>query len=346
MDKIKSYKNICIKIGFVMTIFFISGIICSTLINRIGFQSETTEGYILILTFSAIFLYFIPITAAIFILRGENQKKFPALYQKPPRLIKAIGNFPTVYGLGQMTNLIALLIAWLVTKFVQNISTAEQQETFERSFGTMNSLIPPNIVCGLVLFVYMVFAAAIFEELFCRGIIFSALKPYGNGFAIIISGFLFGIMHGNFQQFFYAFVLGIVFAYITLQTGSILVSTILHALFNSIAGIIMLFISTETISNYLFNKSQSVHEESTMVLAVFGMFIALFFGLIIAGIALAIKKLTRLKSYKAENLFTEISAKKKTLMFFTSIPVIIMTLLTVDRFAGGIISSLIAGILS
>ncbi|MCL1904360.1 MAG: CPBP family intramembrane metalloprotease [Oscillospiraceae bacterium] len=340
MDSIKAYKKICIKIGLVMTIFFLSGIVCSAVLNAIEFENETT-GYIALLAFSAVFLYFIPIIAATFILRNENQEKLPALYKKPPRLVKAIGNFPAVYGLGQLTNLIALLVAWLIAKSVQNINTAEQQETFERSFGTMNSIIPPNITCGIVLFIYMVFAAAIFEEFFCRGIILNALKPYGNGFAIIISGFLFGIMHGNFQQFFYAFVLGIVFAYITLQTGSILASTILHASFNSIAGIIMLFISTQTIQNYLFSKSQSVHEDSTMLLAVFGMFIALLFGLIITGIALAVRTITRIKVYKTDNLFTEISWRRKTLIFFTSVTGFAMMILAVDSFSGRVISSLI-----
>jgi len=241
--------------------------------------------------------------------------------------------------LGQLTNLIALLAAWIFNKFVQNINTIEQQETFERSFGTMNSLIPPNIFCGIVLFVYMVFAAAFFEELLCRGILLNALKPYGHGFAIIITGFLFGIMHGNFQQFTYAFVLGIVLAYITIQTGSILTATILHALFNSFAGIVMVFISTQDVQNYLFERGHAQQQEETsLVLAGFGMFIALFFGMVIAGICLAINKLTKLKTYKAQNPFTEISPKRKTFLFFTSLPVILMLLLTIDRFAGGFIA--------
>jgi hypothetical protein len=67
------------------------------------------------------------------------------------------------------------------------------------------------------------------------------------------------------------------------------------------------------------------------------MYLALFLGLLIAGIALAAKKLSRLKSYKAENPFTEINGGKKMLYFFTSIPVIIMLVMTVDSFAGGVI---------
>lgn len=346
-NKIKNYKRICFKIGLVMSVFFLSGMVCSFLMRVIEIESETTS-YILVLLFSTVFLYLIPIIAALIILKGEFQGEDgtsplspKTLYKKPARLIKALGNFPAVYGLGQITNLISLAVAWFITRIPQNADAAEHSETLERSFGTMNSLIPPNILCGVIMFLHMVFAAAFFEELFCRGILLNVLKPYGNGFAIIITGFIFGMMHGNFQQFFYAFVLGIVFAYITIQTGSILAPTLLHAMFNSLAAVIMLFISTETIQNYLLNQTRP-GEDGTLLLAVFGIYLALFVMLLVAGIALAIKKLTRLKFYKAENNFTEISARKKSVLFFTSVPVIIMLLLAADRFAGGYIASIVA----
>ncbi|MCL2071020.1 MAG: CPBP family intramembrane metalloprotease [Oscillospiraceae bacterium] len=351
--KIKDYKGICFKLGLIMTIFFISGLVCTLALRYIHVtmseQLGITAEYILRLVLSGIFLYAIPIISALIILRGENREKLSQLYKKPERLTKALGNFPAIYGLGQMANLTALFIAWIFTKFYQPESS--QNETLERSFGTMNSLIPPNIVCGIALFIYMVFAAAIFEEFMCRGLMLNALKPYGNGFAIIVTGFLFGIMHGNFQQFFYAFILGIVLAYITIQTGSIFSATLLHAMFNSLAAVVMLFLSTETIKDFMLDgmttgtvKAAQTQEE-TLVLAVFGIFIAFSFLLIIAGIVLAIKKLSRLKSYKADNPFSEISAKKKSLLFFTSIPVIIMLILAVDSFAGGIIAGIIHSVM-
>ena len=342
MDKIKSYKKICFKLGLVMSIFFISGIACSVIIHSAEFESETMA-YVMRLVFSGVFLYLIPLVAAVAILRNENQSSVFDLYKKPPRLAKALGNFPAVYGLGQITNLIGLFVAFIVMRYVNfnpYTKDIQQQETLERSFGTMNSLIPPNLLCGLILFIHMVFAAAFFEELICRGVLLDALKPYGNGFAIIVTGFFFGIMHGNFQQFFYAFVLGIVFAYITIQTGSILAATILHALFNSLAAGIMLFVSNDTVRDYLFEQKQPT-EEGMLMLAGFAIYFALFLGILIAGIGLAIKKLSKLKSYKALNPFPEISARRKALILFTSAPVIIMLILTVDRFAGGIVPSLI-----
>jgi hypothetical protein len=225
-----------------------------------------------------------------------------------------------------------------------------EQEVLERSFGTMNSLLPPNMMTGVVLFIHMTFAAAIFEELLCRGIILNALKPYGNGFAIIVSGFMFGIMHGNFQQFLYTFVLGIVLAYITIQTGSILAATILHAMFNGVAAVMMLFMSTETVRDWiLMGSSESSGDSSMAIMASFGMYFAIFLILLVAGIALAIRRLLQIKNYGTsaalKGAVCEIGTKRKLLLFATSVPVIIMLLLTVDAFAGGWIAYFIYGAL-
>ena len=50
--------------------------------------------------------------------------------------------------------------------------------------------------------------------------------------AIFGSAFLFGLFHGNFGQFFYAFAVGAVFAYVALRTGGIRYTVALHFLVN------------------------------------------------------------------------------------------------------------------
>jgi hypothetical protein len=255
-----------------------------------------------------------------------------------------------MYGLGQMTNLLALFIVWVVSRLQQ---TGLEEETLERTFGVMQGLMPPDAVSRIAMFIFMVFGAGIFEEFICRGVMLNALKPYGNGFAIIITGFLFGIMHGNFQQFTYAFVLGIVLGYITIQTGSILAATILHAMFNSIAAVGAMFLSTQTVQDLIYYYERGFdapvipnHDAGMAVLAGFGMYMAFFFTLLIAGIALAVKKLTLIKKYKAINDFTEINTKKKTLIFFMSVPAFLMIIMTIDKFAGSFVLSKVFEILA
>ncbi len=84
-------------------------------------------------------------------------------------------------------------------------------------------------------------AAPIFEELMFRKLLLDRLRPYGDAFAVLVSALAFGLLHGNFSQYFYAFTLGCVFGYLVLRTGCVWQSILLHALVNLIsAGLIPL----------------------------------------------------------------------------------------------------------
>lgn len=77
---------------------------------------------------------------------------------------------------------------------------------------------------------------AIFEELAFRGILLKAFKRcIGDGGAIFVTALLFGLFHSNFYQATYAFVLGLVLAYMTVKTNSILPAVITHFVNNSIS---------------------------------------------------------------------------------------------------------------
>ena len=65
-----------------------------------------------------------------------------------------------------------------------------------------------------------------------RELILRRLAPWGEPVAIFGSAFLFGLFHGNFGQFFYAFAVGAVFAYVALRTGGIRYTVALHFLVN------------------------------------------------------------------------------------------------------------------
>ncbi len=92
---------------------------------------------------------------------------------------------------------------------------------------------------GFVIEVIILLAAApILEELLFRKCIIDAVLPYGEGTAIVLSAFTFGMAHGNFFQFFYAAGVGALFAYIYIRTGKIRNTMILHAALNFAGGFI------------------------------------------------------------------------------------------------------------
>lgn len=73
---------------------------------------------------------------------------------------------------------------------------------------------------------------AISEELIFRGVILSNCDDNNDLFFSVLNGFLFGTLHGNFSQFFYAFLLGIVFYYFVKISNSLFLSMIAHFLLN------------------------------------------------------------------------------------------------------------------
>jgi membrane protease YdiL (CAAX protease family) len=73
---------------------------------------------------------------------------------------------------------------------------------------------------------------AIIEELFVRGILFSNYKKINLRTSILISSMLFGMLHFNFDQFFYATVLGVVLALVYEFTENIIAPMIVHFVIN------------------------------------------------------------------------------------------------------------------
>lgn len=84
----------------------------------------------------------------------------------------------------------------------------------------------------------VVILAPIVEELFFRKLLISRMERHGEKPAILLSGLIFGIVHGNFSQFFYAFALGIVLGYVYVRTRKIGITIALHMLVNLIGGVL------------------------------------------------------------------------------------------------------------
>ena len=78
--------------------------------------------------------------------------------------------------------------------------------------------------------------APVMEELFFRKLVIDRLRRYGDVPAIIFSGLAFGLIHGNFSQFFYATFLGMLFGAIYIHTGKLRHTIFLHMVVNFMGG--------------------------------------------------------------------------------------------------------------
>lgn len=90
--------------------------------------------------------------------------------------------------------------------------------------------------------IFVVIIAPIGEELIFRKLIIDRTAQYGSFVSIMLSALIFGLMHSNFSQFFYAFALGIVFGYVYYNTGNVFLTMALHAAVNFVGSIVTSFL--------------------------------------------------------------------------------------------------------
>jgi len=190
-----------------------------------------------------------------------------------------------------------------------NIAVSMAGSLFE-SFGfdyDVNFGENPKGIIGFVLsFIATAIIPALVEEFACRGLILGSLKKFGEGFAVIVSSAVFGLMHGNFQQIPFAFLVGLVLGFITVKSGSIWIACLVHSLNNSVSVLLDYALGglSVTTQNVIYNFYLML----AMLLAVIGICI------------LHSKKKSVLTFKKADN---ESSEAEKIKYFFTS-PVIII----------------------
>lgn len=87
---------------------------------------------------------------------------------------------------------------------------------------------------GLNLFTIAVMPALL-EEMVFRGYILQTLRRYGDGFAVLISAFWFGLMHGNVLQVPFAFLVGLVMSWLYVATDNIWIPILIHFCNNAIS---------------------------------------------------------------------------------------------------------------
>ncbi len=77
------------------------------------------------------------------------------------------------------------------------------------------------------------------EELIFRKLLIDRTRPFGDGVSILVSGLLFALFHGNLFQFFYAFLVGALLAYVYTRSGSYLWCVLMHAVINLFGSVII-----------------------------------------------------------------------------------------------------------
>lgn len=87
----------------------------------------------------------------------------------------------------------------------------------------------------------MAIVPCVLEETVYRGVFYNEYSKLNPWKAALLSGLLFGLMHGNINQFCYAAVMGILFALLIEATGSILSTMLIHFWINA-GSVVMIYL--------------------------------------------------------------------------------------------------------
>ena len=104
--------------------------------------------------------------------------------------------------------------------------------TFSSEFLWGTSTDQPKLYQWVLEFIVLCAVPGFCEEFLFRGAILTNCLPFGRSNAVLISAFLFAMMHQNAEQVLYTFAAGIVLGIVYERTGNIWACTILHILNN------------------------------------------------------------------------------------------------------------------
>lgn len=212
---------VCTGIASVILLSLIIQGLANSVLERLFPSLATQDWYQVAL--SSISMYLVAMPISYFALRLG--KKAPS--SAPKKL--TVGGFCALlslsFGIAILGNLIgsavqALIFALTGKAAINPVETA-----------TMSTPFWANLLFGGIL-------APVAEEIVYRKLVIDRLRPLGELFAVLFSGLLFGLVHGNFSQFFYATMFGFLAGAVYVYTGKLRYTVALHIAVNLTGGVL------------------------------------------------------------------------------------------------------------
>lgn len=227
MSDKKRFTQIGIAIFMLSFVTVILQFLLGLFIRQLSIQiPESLSWLMFLLSMLPMYGVAVPVTIWIF-------KKVPSmepLEKKKPSFMEMLVYLIICFSVMYLGNILGQILMYLVNLVSKTPKTFDLQEII------LNNSIWVNMLVVVIL-------APIIEEYLFRKLLLDRIHGYGEGIAIFVSGLTFGLTHGNFFQFFYAFGVGVVFAYVYLKTGMVRYTIILHMIINfmgSVAAVFML----------------------------------------------------------------------------------------------------------
>ncbi|WP_029322033.1 CPBP family intramembrane glutamic endopeptidase [Butyrivibrio sp. AE3004] len=205
---------------------------------------------------SMIVSYFVAVPITMLVLNSPKHQDVPLKglsfstpyesAQKKNLSYKELFNFILfMFPLGIFGSIIGSGLAALI-----NLATGSNMDDY---LSAMLSDMPLGTVLLL-----SVILAPVFEELLYRYAVIGYCRRYGEWNAIIVSAFIFGIIHTNLFQFFYTFMLGILLGYVYVYTRKLIYTIIMHVTFNFFGAFVPILITTSLAESTMFTIGYSL----------------------------------------------------------------------------------------
>jgi len=190
--------------------------------------------------------------------------------------------------------LVAEPIFWLMEKAFNLFGYSVMSSLEEATMGSLT----------VTMLFYAVILGPVVEEVIYRGFVLCSLKKFGKVYAIIISAFLFGLMHENIPQSVFACMVGVVLGYVTIEY-SIWWAVLLHIINNGLSDVL-----------YYLTQNLSVGMQN-------GIFYTLYGGCFLLGIFFIWKNRGYIHEYYNEN-----KPSRKTFLYtFTTVGIVIFIIM-------------------
>lgn len=299
-----------------------------TFIGRRYFPDfAATELFYWLSTSSVIYVFAMP--AAWLIMRALPRRPIlPAAENGTPLRPAHLGGFDFFIAM-----LMALGIMQVGNAVGNVINAILALSTGSSSISGLNTIITMNPIAT---FAVVVVIGPIAEELIFRKVIIDRMSAYGAPVAALMSAMVFGLVHGNIQQYFYAFAVGLFFAFIYLRTGTIRMTILMHMCVNFFGGFVpsmlLRIIDTDELTNTLkrlanatADSAEALKEYISLLTSIYPALMMIYtwsltmFGLGIVGVYFLIaerKKLTLAPCRPAE---TAIPREKRGEVIFLNV---------------------------
>ena len=279
-----SNKKFFSKIGFNYLIYIISSLIITIIIANIiaATKPEIINNINISTVISAICNYILPLPILIHLMNKIKSTR-PEIHKiNIKTFLKYLCITITLMWIGNLTGTIITTI--LGGAIQSDISNPIQ--TLINSTDIWLNLLLISII------------GPIFEEFFFRKLLIDRTIVYGAKVSIILSAVIFGLVHGNLNQFFYSALIGGFLGYVYIKTGRITYTIALHMIINLIGSVVSL-----SLNNSISSLSTGTINPIALI------FVISYFTMLIISLFIGISSIWDYKKAKFNGEKTEINLK-------------------------------------